>query len=42
MKDTQVLVVDLTNKKLTDLRDEEYQTLPISEAVSNSCNLMEI
>ncbi|KAL5257929.1 hypothetical protein ACHWQZ_G012767 [Mnemiopsis leidyi] len=31
LKDTQVLVVDLTKKQLDDMRDEEGKTLPISE-----------
>ena len=35
LKDTSVLVVDLTKKKLSDLRDKEATQLPISEAVSN-------
>ena len=33
LKDTQVLVVDLTKKQLDDMRDEEGKTLPISEEV---------
>ena len=34
LKDTEVLVVDLTRGQLDDLRDEEAKILPISEAVS--------
>ena len=34
LKDTQVLVVDLTKRQLDDMRDEEGRTLPISESVS--------
>ena len=33
LKDTQVLVVDLTKKQLDDMRDEEGKVLPISEQV---------
>ena len=34
LKDTQVLVVDLTRRHLDDMRDEDGKKLPISEAVS--------
>ena len=34
LKDTQVLVVDLTRKHLDDMRDDEAKKLPISEPVS--------
>ena len=34
LKDTEVLVVDLTRGQLDDMRDEEAKILPISEAVS--------
>ena len=34
LKDTRVLVIDLTKKKMSDLRDDEANQLPISEAVS--------
>ena len=33
LKDTQVLVVDLTKKQLDDMRDDEGKVLPISEQV---------